>query len=389
MRVLSVFRKFLREQLRELWLLALLLGCAPFFVLIYWAVYGAGTYAPKVVLLNKDSGVELADGAWFRAGDELFGALAETKAANGQPALRVIAATDLRRAEEMLRHGKAHALVELSPGFSRALHEAREGRNGERAVLSYSGDLANTGYLVAAVLALNAASAYVDAVAHKPGPIEYVERPLGGSGARSDLDIALPGLFILAVILLIFPTCMALAREAESGALRRLQLTRVTSFELLAGFSLVQVLIGACAVLLTFGTAVAVGFNSQGPLWVAILIGAVTSFSCIGVGLLVACFSRTVTEAFIIGNFPLMLLMFFSGAMIPVPKIPVFSIGSVTVGLFDVLPTTHAVVAMNRIVGLGSGLSEIAYELTAMAVLSVLFFAAGVWFFQRRRMAPA
>jgi ABC-2 type transport system permease protein len=108
-----------------------------------------------------------------------------------------------------------------------------------------------------------------------------------------------------------------------------------------------------------------------------------TSLSIVGVGLLVACFSRTVSEAFIYANFPLILLMFFTGTVFPIPPIPLFTIGGHTVALFDFLPPTHAVVALNKVLTLGAGITDVIYELTALFFLSVMYFAAGVWLFKR------
>ena len=285
--------------------------------------------------------------------------------------------------------GKAHALIEIPAGFSEAIVASRAGQETSTPELVYMGDLTSSSYLVAAVLAITAASDYVEKATGRKGPVAFVEQPLGGSGARSDLDLAIPGLLVLALIMLIFPVAMALARESENGCLRRLQLTRLTAFDILGGLSLVQVVVGIVAVLAAFTTALAVGFESQGPVWAAVAISVVATFSIIGVGLLVACFSRSVTEAFLLGNFPMILLMFFSGAMIPMPKTPLFSVGSVTVGLWDWLPTTHAVSAMNKVLGLGLGFEDVLYELAALVVLSAVYFLVGVWLFKRRRMSAA
>ena len=84
--------------------------------------------------------------------------------------------------------------------------------------------------------------------------------------------------------MLVFMASMA-AREVEAGTLRRLRLTPVKAFELLGGMSMVLILVGVAAELLALVTAVVLGFRSQGPLWVAVLVGAVTSLSVMGVGL--------------------------------------------------------------------------------------------------------
>jgi len=176
------------------------------------------------------------------------------------------------------------------------------------------------------------------------------------------------------------------AREVEAGALRRLRITPMTSFDLLGGITTALTLVGVASVLLTFYTAVALGFHSQGPLWIAILIGALTSLSVIGVGLIVACFSKTVSQAFVIANFPLGALMFLSGSIFPLPKVVLFTIGGQEIGLYDILPPTHAVVALNKVLTLGARLDEVAYEMTALLALSIAYFAVGVWLFQRTQM---
>jgi hypothetical protein len=54
--------------------------------------------------------------------------------------------------------------------------------------------------------------------------------------------------------------------------------------------------------------------------------------------------------------------------------------------LFDFLPPAHAVVALNKVLTLGAGLPEVAYELIALILLSILYFSVGVWLFQRLHM---
>jgi ABC-2 type transport system permease protein len=219
-------------------------------------------------------------------------------------------------------------------------------------------------------------------------PIRVTEEPLGASGARTEFENYVPGLLIFAVILLVFSAPMAVAREVEAGTLRRLQITRVRSFDFLGGVTITQVIVGVVALLLALVVAMLLGFRSQGPLWAALVIGAVASLSVIGVGLIVACFSRTVTQAFLLANFPLAFFMFFSGAMFPVPRLTMFWIGDQSVALFDVLPTSHAVVALQKIFVLGAGLSDVTYELIALTVLSALYFAIGVWLFKRTQLRP-
>jgi ABC-2 type transport system permease protein len=183
--------------------------------------------------------------------------------------------------------------------------------------------------------------------------------------------------------MLIFLASMSVAREIETGTLKRLQLTPVSSVDIMGGITAALVLIGVVAIGLAFLVAVLCGFRSQGPLWVAILVGAMTSVSVIGLGMVVASFTRTVSQAFIVANFPMAMMMFFSGVIYPLPKVTIFTVGARQIGLYDILPPTHAVVALNKVLTLGAGLSEVAYELSALTILSILYFAVGVWLFKR------
>lgn len=386
MRLLSVFRKSLREQVRGPSSLALTLLITPFMVVLYWLFLGGGSTTYSVLVLNNDAGVQLADGSKLACGEEAIEAMQGVTYADGQSILRVIPATNRAKAEVRLKDRDAAALVIIPIDFSRAIQASQQAGEPTTTSVVMVGDLANPQYTVAGVIAIAALDEYIQAAIAQQRPIQFTEEPLGASAARTEFETYVPGLFILSVVMLVVQAAMTVAREVEAATLLRLQLTRMTSLDLLGGISATQVLIGVTSVVLTFLTAWALGFRSQGPLWVAIVVGAVTSLSIVGVGLLVACFSRTVSEAFIYASFPLMLLMFFTGAVFPMPQIPLFAISGHTIGLFDLLPPTHAVVALNKVLTLGAGLGEVVYELTAVLVLSVVYFALGVWLFKRTHL---
>ena len=390
MRVWAILVKSFKEQLRELWLVALILSLAPFFIVLYWLVFGGGgAFKPHVLVVDQDAGAQLPDGTWLRVGERCVEALEEARGANGDPSMRITRVDSREEAEQLLIDGGAATMFVLPPDLSAALVDWTSGERQGRARVVFSGDLTNPNYMVGSALAYAVIEGVVAGTAQLEGPVLLEELPLGGTATRTDFELALPGLFIFAVILLMFPTAMALAREAESGTLRRLQLTRMSAFDLLAGLSLFQMAVGVVAVLIAFGVAVALGFSSEGPIWAAVVVAAIASLACVGVGLLVACFSRGVTEAFIICNFPMILMMFFSGSMMPMPKMVAFTVGGLEVGVWDFMPTTHAVGALNKVLGLGVGFGDVVYELVSLCVLTALYFGAGVWLFQRRRVRAA
>jgi ABC-2 type transport system permease protein len=387
MRLWQVFIKSVREQKRDLWVLGLSLAFAPLFVFIYWLMTGGtGTTSYGVLVINRDAPVTLADGTTFAAGEDVVENLRGLAYQNGSPLLKVTLADDRAAAEGKLRDRAAAALVIIPENFSAQLAAFRAGEPSASADLTFVGDLTNPTYTVAAVMAMTAADAYTQGFTSAPRPVELVEIPLGASAARTEFENYVPGLFVLAVVLMVFQAAMTPARDIESGALRRLRLTPLTALDYLGGSSLWLGLVSVGAVLLTFVTAVSLGFHSQGPLWLAVLVTAITSLSIIGIGLIVACFSKTVSQAFVIANFPLGFLMFLTGAAFPLPRMNLFTLAGRGFALPDLLPPTHAVIALNKIFTLGAGLEQVAFELTALSLLSILYFGLGVWLFQRTQM---
>jgi len=368
MRLWSVFRKAMREQLRDRSTLAMTLLAAPLFCLLYFLMMGGSSTSYTALLVNQDGNPAVAE------------ALRTVQYEDGAPLLKLRTVADRPAAEKLLRDREGDALVIIPPGFSAAL----QGGPASRYVLS--GDLTNPRYTVAAILAATAVDGLVQQAVGAPPPVQFVEEPLGGSGSRTEFESYVPGIIMIAVEMLMFKFAMMLAAEVEAGTLRRLRLTRMTAFDLLGGISLTQMIVGAGAVLLTFATAALLGFESQGPLWVAILITTLATFSIIGFGLLTACYSRTTTEAAVVGTFPMLTVMFFSGSAFPLPRVPLFSLFGRVVSVYDILPPTHAVTALNKVLTMGAGLGEIGYELAAILVLSAVYFAAGVWLFHRRHM---
>lgn len=383
MKLLSVLIKSLREQRRDLLSLLLTLSTAPFFVFVYWLFFGGGSTSYAVLVINQDRGAVIEGGTAWSAGDDLIGVLQETIAyENGQPMLRVKQVDDRADAERRLKNRDAALLMIIPPDFTQAL-VATETPPG---TVAFVGDLTNTYYTVASTLANAALTGFLDTVTHQDRPVQVVEEALGESSARTEFELYVPGLLILAVLMLVYQASMLVVREVEAGTLDRLRITRLSALDLLGGISVSQVIIGAAAVLLTFVTALALGFHSTGPVWVAVLVGAVTTFSAVGVGLIVTCFARTTYQAFMVSTFVLFLMMFFTGTFMPVPGGELFTLGGHTFRVYDVLPPTHAVVALNKVLTLGEGLGAIRFELGAVLALSVLYFAGGVWLFQRTHL---
>jgi ABC-2 type transport system permease protein len=155
--------------------------------------------------------------------------------------------------------------------------------------------------------------------------------------------------------------------------------------------SLTQIIVGILAMALTYATAAALGYtpSASGSLPAVMIIGLFSSLSIIVISLVVAAFLRTIFDLLTIGCFPFLVLMFFSGGMFPLPPLRLFTVGSRSVNINDLLPTTHSITALGKILNSGAGLGDVLFELGAMALLTVVLFAVGMELFSRRHMRAA
>jgi ABC-2 type transport system permease protein len=108
--------------------------------------------------------------------------------------------------------------------------------------------------------------------------------------------------------------------------------------------------------------------------------------SVMAFSVLVAAFLRTVFDLVTVGCFPFFVLMFFSGGMFPLPGVPLVHLGERAIELNHILPTTHAINALNQVLSHGAGLQDILFDLGAILLLTAAYYAVGTWTFTRRHM---
>ena len=377
MKILKIFWKTLKEQARDSVTLGLSLIIGSFFVLLYWLMIPSGSTTYGVMVQNLDTGPR---------GKEAVSLLERLSYPSGDPLLDVMLVDNQQKAENVLKDRDAEVLLIIPDNFSITLQAVVDEKNPTPAQVTLVGDLTNPYYAVGAVMAGSVIDEYVQIQTGEIPPIQFSEIALGASAGRSEFDLYIPGILIVSVVMLVFIVSMTITHEVETGTLRRLQMTSMKASELLIGISLPTILLGIGSLLLTLIVAIALGFTSQGSIFAALLIGGITAIAVVGIGLIVAAFSKSVSQAFIIANFPLIFFMFFSGAVYPIPRIILFQAAGINISLYDVLPPTHAVMALNKILTLGSGLSDVLYELVSLLILSLLYYLLGIWLFHRRHL---
>ena len=385
MKLLAVIGKSYREQVRSFWILFLTISMAPFFVGVYYLILES--YQPKyeILVLNHDNGVNDSSGA-ENHGQMLIKNIEALLAISSDLPFTVEKTETKEMAIGLLKNRKADALIVIPENFSAQLYNCWADSNLKPIHIEFIGDLTNMEYMISAVWANAAVNQYVDYIMEGTQLLNISETSLGLSGSITEFDMMVPGLLILSLIMLMFSASIAIVSEVENKTILRLKLSKVSTLEFLAGAGVVQVLVGLISIVLTLVVAIAAGFSHYAALGMLFGIAVLTSLSIFAFSLILAALTKSVNEILIVGNFPLFLFMFFTGAAFPLEGKAMFSIAGYPVTFQGLMSPTHAIAALKKVMILDMQFKDIIPEVVAIILLTAFYFAIGVWAFKKRHM---
>jgi ABC-2 type transport system permease protein len=373
MRALAFFKKTFLENLREWKILVLALVFAPFFVYLMYGYFAATAPAYKVLVANHDGG---------GTSTALVAAWRGAKHPDGKAVFEITEVSDGDAARKRVKDRDADLLVEIPAGFSQSLTAFAE--RGVPPVLSNVGDQANVRSTMAMAYSDYVAYGYAFGVTGGVPPLDVAFVQVGKTLTLSEFDLYVPALLVLALIMIMFTAAATLIKEVDKKTMSRLMLSRLSTGELLTAVSANQVIIGVAALALAFGSAVSVGYRTDGSLGTLLVVGAVSTLSVVAISVLVAAFLTSMFELLTIGTFPFFILMFFSECMFPLPKVTVAELGGHVLYANDILPTSITVRAFNKVLNHGAGIGDILFEVGSILLLTAGYFVLGTWLFRRR-----
>ena len=373
MKAYRVMLKSLREQLRDLRGFALSVALPAAFMVIFGLAFGGGLPTVAVLFQDRDQG---EGGAAFRQAIEGF------RYDDGKPMVRLVPSTEAAAAER-LRKGDGAAYIAVPEGFTARL---RTGAAGPESRVVVTGDPADAGMRLAHLYAVDATAAAVEKLTGREAPGRVHTHWLGAEGTKTEFDWAAPGVMVFAIMLLVAQTAMLIVTEVQRGTLQRLRLTAMTARDLFLGVTGSQMVLAAVQVPVMFAVARMMGYHAEGSLLFGMVLCVALSLCAVGCGLLVSCVARTPMEAANFGAGVLMPMVFLSGAMFPIPPVPLFQIGGTTFGLWHLLPPTHVVEALRATLTYGRPWTDSLGSLLATVVLSLGTLGLGVLVFQKVRM---
>ena len=386
MNVFRIARKTLIEYLREPQLFLFILSGPPFLVLLWYVIFlpakdRLGDYL-KIQVINRDSGAE---------GSALVDMLRAVEF-EGKPALDVKVIADEDPGLISLREAKSGLMLVIPSCFTRALEDARAGIVGGRtAEIEYVGDTSSFNYVFAKGFIDSYIRGFIQVQSGLGSPIYGNYEFIPGTGTSSDFDAAIPGLLVFSLLFLIISSASSLVQEEMHLTLARLRLARVSGFELVAGVGLAQMVLAVLEVTVGFLVAVALGYGRGTdllqPSRILLLFGVSVLFAVpvVGLGMITAAFSRNDGDAASLGSIILVPMVFLSGILFPMPAVPLFTIGTRVVALYDLLPSTLASEAIRKAVTLGDP-TTLLYPVAGLLLETAVIVWVGAALFQKRKL---
>lgn len=370
MRIFAIIKKSTIMQFRDYWALLLTILSAPFFIFVYFIMTGGGSTTYTVNYLYEDTtGVSNVKTQFVRE-------LKAVQYANGKSVLNVTETKDTTAVKTYIKNRKVDLLIIIPKGFADSL------KSGNIPNFLIFGEASNPKYSIGIIFTITGIESLVKTFSTNKPLYTFQEKLMGNSQAKSEFDIYAPGIFIFSIIMLLLSASLSIIRDVEDKTMIRLKLTKMTVFDYLIGNTFVQWVIGVFSFGLTYWLAILLGFNSQGSALLVLLVCSLTILSIIAVCLILVSFCKNATTVMIVGNFPLFILMFFTGSMIPLPRNEIVAGYAIN----DILPPTHAVNALNKIFTFGAGLKDISHEILMLFLLTIVYYTVGIYLFRKKHL---
>ena len=290
------------------------------------------------------------------------------RALDRQPGIDVVGTVDDATARAQVRSGEVAGAVELpsTPG-------------GEIRVVVAGTDPGVQGPVMQATAgALRAVAAQMGL----GGAAQVVPEALSGSATLSTIDAYAPVLEVFFAFFFTFLlTSVAFLRERSSGTLDRLMASPATRVEVLLGYLLGFVGFALIQSLLILAYAVWVlHVGIAGPVWVVLLVVVLLVVGSVNLGIALSFYARN--ELQVVQFIPLVLMpqIFLGGLFWPVQ-----TLWAPLRWFSQLLPLTHAAVALREVFIAGAGFSDVGGRLLALLAFAVAMVVVGVLALREQR----
>jgi ABC-2 type transport system permease protein len=282
-----------------------------------------------------------------------------------------------RQANEALASGKVLFVLDIPPGFSRAVDR---GEHPQVLVDADATDPTAIGNATAAITALNATVLTRDLppdLQTQPDapPFQVVLHARYNPEAITALNIV-PGLIgIILTFSTLVITALSITREREAGTMENLLAMPVRPIEVMLGKIIPYVGLGYVQVLLILGVSVLVfGVPVRGSVLLLLLVLGLFIACNLALGFTFSTIARTQMQAQQLAQFALLPSFMLSGFMYPFQGMPIWARA-----IGEMWPLTHVLRICRGILLKGNGLPEIMPDLWPIGLFAVVVGAIAVY----------
>ncbi|MGZ7116454.1 MAG: ABC transporter permease [Methanobacterium sp.] len=417
MKFMSIAIKDLKELLRDRRGLFFILLFPLFFMLIFGFAYGGmgqNNQPHNIAIVNLDQGVTQPTGENMNFGDNLTKVLGDVKYENSDTHIFNITQTSDAEANNLTKQRTVDLEFIIPAGFSQSILDmeksialsksatglttsAGNNSNTNASTLIIRGDTSYMGFGTSESILTGVLVQYQNGFIGAIGgiqPQDFIQSTvegIPGTQAFTSFDYLAPGMIVFAILMLATSVATILTREVESGTLKRLKISKMTSFDFLFGGLIPWSLVAAAQVLILFAVAITIGFHWQGSInsiILAVLIGIIGGIASISLGMIIAAFAKSPPQAGQLGTLIAVPLTFLVGAFFPLPQITIGTFRGQQVQIYDLLPWHQVLVALRDVLTFGYSLDSITYQVGTAIILSAILFVIGVVLFSRTRLRP-
>ncbi len=194
----------------------------------------------------------------------------------------------------------------------------------------------------------------------------------------NNFDLMLPGVIVFGLMMQAMGVTATMGKERKEKTLNRLRITKMTSFDMLAGTTIRWMVLGIVQVLLFMAVALLLGINVGGAMAptvaAVILIGLVVVLATISLGLILSAFIDDPEQATQLAVVIIMPMAFFTGVFFPVDF-----------AAAKALPWSQGAEAMQQAM-LYSSWPDALTHTAIMLVEAIVLFSIGVFVYSRKRL---
>ncbi len=380
MKLAAVIIKTLKENIRDWKILVIVLIFSPFFIFVMKLFYGGESTTYKIGILDLDG---------RQAAMSLKRQLSNYAAMEGKLVFDIV---DLNGKDTLISDVNEKRIdlgIIIPKDYTDRLQDVAYDKKGTPAIVEFYGSLGNSRYMLSSAAAWGLIQGQGLEAVKVMLPAEIRETFTEKKIVVNEFDGFVPGLISMGVLMVLFSASASFVREDEKKTLIRLKLSNVGAFNLLLGISIVQAVIAVAATMLSYWTALGLGYKPVGKFGPVLFVAILTSLSMMPVSLITAAFLKSAFDVATVGCFPFFILLFFSGCMFPLPGVRLFSIAGHIFNVFDILPLTHASTAFGKILNSGAGIADVLYELSMILLLTVIYFMIGLLLYRKRKLSRA